>query len=349
MNRSYFSLANQHTISTIVNKRQGETKLGEVIQIPNENRLPLSEILNGSQAPFVLLGIPEDIGVRANFGIGGCQKTWVSFLNSFLNIQSTDKFKGNEILLLGHFDFTDWMIQSQNCSIEELRNLVAKIDEEVSPIIQKIIEAQKIPIVIGGGHNNAYPLIKGSSIGFKNAINVINLDAHSDYRTQEGRHSGNGFRYAKNEGYLCKYAMIGLHENYNSYNVIQDMLMQPSSIHFSYFENIFFNPSYSFNLAIEDAIVFTKENKVGIELDLDCIQNVLSSAMTPSGISTLQARQYLSTCAINSDVCYLHLTEAAVELQDGRATPLTAKLLSYLVSDFVKSYLSKAVRQNLPY
>ncbi len=33
-------------------------------------------------------------------------------------------------------------------------------------------------------------------------INSINLDAHSDFRPAEGRHSGNGFRYAEEDGYL---------------------------------------------------------------------------------------------------------------------------------------------------
>nr|WP_233167177.1 arginase family protein [Pedobacter sp. ASV2] len=34
----------------------------------------------------------------------------------------------------------------------------------VFPIIEKIVAAGKVPIVIGGGHNNAYPIIKGSSL-----------------------------------------------------------------------------------------------------------------------------------------------------------------------------------------
>jgi formiminoglutamase len=43
--------------------------------------------------------------------------------------------------------------------------------------------------VIGGGHNNSYPLIKGTAKGWHKAgviplaqINCINLDAHADYR-----------------------------------------------------------------------------------------------------------------------------------------------------------------------
>jgi formiminoglutamase len=36
-------------------------------------------------------------------------------------------------------------------------------------------------------------------------VNAINFDAHSDFRILEGRHSGNGFSYAYEEGFLKKY------------------------------------------------------------------------------------------------------------------------------------------------
>jgi formiminoglutamase len=49
----------------------------------------------------------------------------------------------------------------------------------------------------------------------KENVNAINFDAHSD-RILEGRHSGNGFSYAYEEGFLKKYFIFGLHENYTS-------------------------------------------------------------------------------------------------------------------------------------
>jgi formiminoglutamase len=57
------------------------------------------------------------------------------------------------------------------------------------------------------GHNNAYGCIKGAAKGLYKAgiiplvqINAINLDAHADFRPLEGRHSGNAFRYADEDG-----------------------------------------------------------------------------------------------------------------------------------------------------
>jgi formiminoglutamase len=77
----------------------------------------------------------------------------------------------------------------------------------------------------------------------------------------------------------------------------------------------------------------------GIEIDLDSIENVLCSAMTPSGITALQARQYVSYCGASTKAVYLHLCEGATELNDGKKNEITGKLLSYLVSDFIKMHM----------
>src|SRR5690606_16961508 len=145
--------------------------------------------------------------------------------HSFLNTQSNDFLSGEEILLLGHFDFGDFKYLIENNAynqtelLEAYRKAVTLIDDEVENMLKAIAAAKKIPLIIGGGHNNAYPIIKGVAKGLQKVhglplaqINCINLDAHTDYRPEEGRHSGNGFRYAETNGYLGKYSIIGLHE-----------------------------------------------------------------------------------------------------------------------------------------
>ena len=92
----------------------------------------------------------------------------------------------------------------------------------------------------------------------------------------------------------------------------------------------------SFLQAVAQSVDFTYDNYTGIEVDLDCIENTLSSAHTPAGISVLQARQYITYTARHTKAAYLHLCEGATQLADGRKDETTGKLLSYLVSDFVK-------------
>ncbi|HEY6953924.1 MAG TPA: arginase family protein, partial [Flavisolibacter sp.] len=166
-------------------------------------------------------------------------------------------------------------------------------------------------------------------------INCINLDAHTDFRPSEGRHSGNGFRYAEEDGFLQKYCVIGIHENYLPQNVWLDIVNNPFLDFISY-EDIFLQEKRNFIQAVAHALDFTDDNYVGIELDLDSIENSLSSACSPSGIKPIHARQYINLCAAQSKACYLHICEGAIRLFDGRTDPSIGKLISYLVTDFVK-------------
>lgn len=333
-----FVIYTRQDIDHLISRRPGETKFGERVITIETNEW--EKELRASKARFVLIGIPEDIGVRANFGVGGAHTTWMPALKAILNVQDTALLRGDDLIVLGAFDFSAQMDQSLEADIEGLRQLVCYIDDTVYPLIEKVISAGKVPIIIGGGHNNCFPILKGASEAKGIGVNCINLDAHSDYRIMEGRHSGNGFRYAHREGFLNKYEIIGLHENYNSQDIIEELTEDPD-IHFCYYEDIFLKERISFYEAVENAIDRTSGKPTGIELDLDCIERILSSATTPSGISTLCARRFIYCCASETNALYLHLTEGASELRDGRVDAYTPKLIAYLVTDFIKAYRKK--------
>ena len=345
----HFKFYSKEDILSLTKVRRFETKLGERVHyLKKEGEWP--EVLQQSSAKYVVLGIPEDIGVKANYGIGGTDTAWLSFLSAFLNTQSNDFLTGENILMLGHFDFGDikFLIENNAYNPDELidayRHALHIIDDEVEYILKLIASCKKIPIVIGGGHNNCYPIIKGVAKGLHKAeaiplaqVNAINLDAHTDYRVSEGRHSGNGFRYAEEDGYLGKYCIVGLHENYISQNVLMDIHNNPFVDYISY-EEIFLHERKNFIQAVAHATGFTEDTLTGIELDLDCIEHVLSSDSTPCGITALQARQYMNFTATDAKVAYVHICEGATQLADGRKNDSTGKLISYLVSDFLKAH-----------
>lgn len=343
----HFKFYSKDDILSMTKVRRFETKIGERLQYlkPGEE---WPEVIQQSSAKYVILGIPEDFGVKANYGVGGTDTAWLSFLSAFLNIQSNDYLPGDNILLLGHFDFGDvkFLIENNAYNDEEkvnaYRHAIHIIDEEVENLVKVIASVKKIPVIIGGGHNNAYPIIKGVAKGLHKAelvplsqINCINLDAHTDYNVADGRHSGNGFRYAEEDGYLGKYCMIGLHENYITQNVLMDIHNNPFLDYISY-EDIFIRERKNFIQAVAHATGFTEDSYTGIELDLDSVEQVLSSASTPNGITPLLARKYVTFAAQDAKAAYLHVCEGATQLADGRKDPSTGKLISYLVSDFIK-------------
>jgi formiminoglutamase len=332
-------------------KRKSETRVGEKADFFSE-KFSLEKNLKNSKSQFVLLGLPEDIGVRANFGRGGTHTAWKPALENILNLQSNSFLDGSELFVLGEVGFDDLMKKSENLSprkpedLKLLRKLTAEIDKRVAAIIEMICAAGKIPIVVGGGHNNAYGNIRGAAKGLKTGkINCINCDAHADMRPLEGRHSGNGFSYAFNENFLDKYAVLGLHENYNTETVLGLFKKNKKRLSYITHEDIFIREKVSFSAAFKKVSAFVMKNYCGVEIDLDAITNVPSSAKTSSGISAAQARQYVYNCGKHLKPAYLHIAEGAPVLAHIKADNKTGKLIGYLVVDFIKGVGEKAVRR----
>ena len=336
----HLKIYTKQDILALTKIRRFETKIGERVQyITDINNLELS--VQQSNARLVVVGVPENIGINGNEGNGNADAVWQAFLSNFLNIQSNDFFDGSDALLLGHFDFAGLtnVIESNAHDYDEklqaYRHAANSIDDAVEQVTKLITSCNKIPIVIGGGHNNAYGCLKGAAKGLHKAgalplaqLNAINLDSHAEYRPAEGRHSGNAFRYAEDDGYLAKYCVVGLHENQLPQNSWLDIANNPF-IDFVTYEDIFLHGKQSFAEAVQHAIDFTSDTLCGIELDTDCTQlggNV--------GLSQLHVRQYIHLAATQSKPAYLHIAQGDEANSDINSV---ARLMSYLVSDFIKA------------
>ena len=314
---------NHNDILPLINEREGEVKLGQKVQV-----IRWFEDLHECDAKFVLFGIPEDIGVRANSGIGGTQSAWLPALKALLNMQSNSFFSGEELLVLGCLEIDEPTDQS----LPSLRNKVKSIDNLVYPIIEQIIVANKIPIVIGGGHNNALGIIWGASLARQSKMNIVNIDAHADLRKTEGRHSGNAFTYALQNGYLNQYRIFGLQQNYVHAD-LPDYLKSNPNVQALYYEDLL----RSEKTILKNWKDFSKDlaEPCGLELDLDSIANVLSSAISPSGFSLNDIRSIILSSV--KKFSYLHLCEGATQLADGRQDISTGKTIAILISDFIKA------------
>ena len=329
-------------LAKITNHRSGEIKFGEkMITVPKNT--DAIEFFKTCEAKYVLFGIPEDIGVRANFGRPGAASAWNSSIKSIANIQHNRFCKGSQLIVLGQLDVSKVMKEVQNLDFNDsndrsrLSQLVTIIDKDVSHIIFNIVKSGKIPIIIGGGHNNSYGNIKGSALAKGKSINAINFDAHSDFRILEGRHSGNGFSYAYEEGFLKKYFIFGLHENYTSKRVLDIIKKIESRVRFNTYESVNIRKEKEFDLEMAYALEFINNDFFGIEIDLDAIPNIACSAMTTSGFSVEQLRQFISFFAKNKNATYLHICEGAPDLGEEKNNHLIGKLIGYLITDFIKS------------
>ncbi|MCO5258963.1 MAG: formimidoylglutamase [Crocinitomicaceae bacterium] len=305
---------NATDISNLVSRREGETKIGEKVQVGWP-----------SKGKYVLIGVQEDIGPQANFGRPGSTAAFSSMLSRFLNMQSNRFLSGDEICVAG---FVRQLTSFS--SVEVGRKQVEELDALLIDLLIPIYKNDQLPIIVGGGHNNAYPLIAAYSKVFNKPLEVVNLDPHADCRRLEGRHSGNSFSYAKENGFLKMYSVLGLHRAYNGENMLR--YLDENQFFYSFFEDYIKTPAK----LLDDiqGVLGGSEEAIGVELDLDAIKNMPTSAFTPSGLEIEQVRAYLSGI-VNSgrNVAYLHLPEGAPtnEMEE----KIVGKSIAYLVHDFL--------------
>ena len=160
----------------------------------------------------------------------------------------------------------------------------------------------------------------------------------------EGRHSGNGFSYVYEEGFLKKYFIFGLHENHTSKSVLDIIKKTEDRLRYNTYDSIKIRKEKDFNNELVQAMKFIESDDFGIEIDLDAIPGIASSAMTLSGFSIEELRQFISYFGKNKKAAYLHICEGAPDLGEVKNSHLIGKLIGYLVTDLIKSNNEKAIR-----
>ncbi len=295
--------------------REGEIKLGEKISTgaPNES------------TRFLIIGIEESIGPQANFGLNGAENAFSAFLKRFLNMQSNRFLSGTEVAILGTIKTL-----KKDLTINESRIAIEDLDLLLEDILITYSNENITPIIIGGGHNNTFPIINAISKIYKESLFVVNCDPHADCRKLEGRHSGNGFSYAFEKGSLSTYCPIGLHKAYNSEHIYT--FLEQNNCYYTFFEDYIKNPDGFYedlNIICDRA----KNKILGLDIDMDSIAFMPSSAFTPSGFQLEQVRYLVQKIGSLKETKYLHLTEGAANDEPEKKT--IGKTLAYLCWDFI--------------
>jgi formiminoglutamase len=272
-----------------------------------------------------LIGVPEDIGVRANYGRAGAAAAYQDFLRYFVGLPMPQSAKWNHISCLGEVQLDDLMQRSSQLDMQSLEDgqtmseLVKETDQRVQSVIDYILKEDVVPIVIGGGHNNVLPILRAVKKKLGDPVNVINIDAHTDLRSTSGRHSGNGFSYGFAEGLIDKYHLLGLQEMY-----LTDAMrntMAENRVSYTTLQQM------NQTKALNDCSDFISQPFI-LEIDMDVVADFPSSAQNPNGL-TLQ--KLLATCdnlLKGKKPLSIHICEAAPKY--GYAGQ-TAKALQHLV------------------
>lgn len=140
------------------------------------------------EAPLMIaiLGVPQDIGVERNGGRVGSAAAPSAIRRALTKLTPTAFLPALRNGSLALCDLGD---------IDTAGKTLEQIHDEHHDIVAQLVKRGIIPIIIGGGHDCAWPTVRAlSSVG--TPFGVINIDAHTDVRPlKDGRsHSGSPFR-----------------------------------------------------------------------------------------------------------------------------------------------------------
>ncbi len=165
-----------NNIKIIKNETIGEELIKTSVNLKN-----LLKKNNFIENKYVIIGVPDDRGVKANLGHPGADKGPSLFRSCFYNLYDNFIFDKNSYrnqnknkISQNFVDVGDIILSD---SIEETHENLAKVVEFFLKLNPKLI------FVIGGGHDFSYGSYKGHVNAKKGqVIPIINFDAHLDLR-----------------------------------------------------------------------------------------------------------------------------------------------------------------------
>ncbi|MEZ4699435.1 MAG: formimidoylglutamase [Rhodothermales bacterium] len=158
---------------------------------PNDPRL--GEVVGTSAADYeaariVILGCPQDEGVRRNRGREGSRNAPAAIRRQFYKLALLGLEEGPPLKLC---DLGD---TPADVSLEE-------IHDRHREIVRAVVRDDKTLIVLGGGNDVSYPDASGLAMECPSPL-AFNIDAHFDVRADTPRNSGTPYRQLLDEGHL---------------------------------------------------------------------------------------------------------------------------------------------------
>lgn len=135
----------------------------------------------------VLIGFPQDEGVRRNGGRVGAAQAPAEIRRQLQRLTPWDGVSGTDLSPLPPLDAGNLRIAG---NLEESQQALGEV-------VAGVLASGAVPVVLGGGHETAYGCYLGHVLA-NSPVGIVNIDAHLDVRPcPEGRgNSGTPFRQA---------------------------------------------------------------------------------------------------------------------------------------------------------
>ena len=270
---------------------------------------------SSSVQPKVLLGFCSEEGVERNKGRIGAKNSPDLIRKSLANLPL-------------HFSETDFIFDAGNISCDD-KNLESAREEQINQV-DKIIQQNHFPIIIGGGHETALGDFLALAKSYKN-IGIINLDAHFDLRMPNPQStSGTPFyemaKYCEENKLTFNYMPIGIQELGNTTALFARA--EKLNVNFILADEIHFNLNLTLDKIREYIAQF---DAIYVSLDMDVFDVAYApgvSATTINGLSPFQVKYILKVLMNSNKVKLFDLVEYNPQFDvDNSTSKLAAQMI----------------------
>lgn len=289
---------------------------------PRMGDLVFRDVKNFEGTKVAIIGVPQDEGVRRNQGRPGAKRAPDEVRKYFYRLTPFNFKFEKQITDLKIFDLGNLKI---NGELEE-------VHERLTFIVEELIKNKILTIVIGGGHDIAFPNYLGFAKNFEREKKaVINIDTHLDVRNSQYRNSGTPFRQILESEYKPdKIVEVGIQSYANSIYHFKYALEKGAKI-------------FTLDDVKESGIDFIlsaievelKDHLVHLSFDMDSVRNADApgvSATYPDGLKVDDVLKIALFCGLNLKVKILDIAEVNPEYDiDGK----TSRLAGFFILNFL--------------
>lgn len=287
---------------------------------PNDPRL--GEIIeyhprDYESAQVVLLGCPEDEGVKRNKGVPGARNGPREIRRALYRLALNETIHSQSIFDLGDIR-TGMTLEETHARLRE--------------VVRHILKDGKMAIVLGGGNDISYPDCAALTEVKKDVL-VFNIDKHFDVRDLSLRNSGTAYRLLLDEGLIdpVKFYEMGSEEFANA-PAYRDYL-ERKGVHIYSLEEM---RSHGIKKLFESILNKNTYDAVFWGFDLDAVRDADApgvSARYPTGLTAREIIQIAEIAGRTTGFGVLEFTEVNPEVDiENRTGKLTAILIHTFLS-----------------
>lgn len=295
-----------------------DIRLGELVK---------SHPSNYDEAEIVILGCPQDEGVRRNNGRVGARLAPTEIRRELYRLAG-----GGDINALKIFDIGDLKISSP---LEE-------IHERQTEVVQQILAHGKRIVSFGGGNDISYPDCRGLSRVWEDPL-AFNIDSHFDVRADNPRNSGTPYRQLIEEEVIQARRLYEIGVKFESNSPEYLRYLEHKGVHVYSLDQV---RDHEINRLFEDILNRESAKAIFWGFDLDSVRAADApgvSAPSPIGFSGEEICRIAAIAGSDPRTRLVEFTEVNPSYDiDNR----TSKLVALMILNFIMAR-NKTLKQSL--